>query len=324
MLQLSVATNYYDRTAALFDGRVRIEGCETHHVLLEAPEMFHRTLGFEEFDVTEMSLGGHVVTTARGDAAYVGIPAFPLRMFRHSGVYIRTDRGIDRPEDLRGRTIGVPEYQQTANVWVRGILHDEYGVDVRSIKWRSGGLEEAGRKERTPLVLPAEIDWTTIPQDQTLSDLLECGDLDAIISPRAPSCFSRKNRAPHVGRLFPDYPTDELAYFQRTKIFPIMHIVGIRKALVERHPWLAVSVFKAFLKARKMIDLRHGSILPWGGDEYDRMCKLLGPDYWSYHLGPNRQVIETFARYAHTQGLADRIVAPEELFVPSTLDLSRN
>ncbi len=324
MLPLSIATNYYDRTAALYDGRVRIEGCKAHHLLIEAPEMFHRSLGYEEFDVTELSLGGHVVTTARGDAPYVGIPAFPLRMFRHSSVYIRADRGIARPEDLAGRTIGVPEYQQTANVWIRGVLQDEYGVDVRSIKWRSGGLEEAGRKERTPLTLPADIDWTTVPEDQTLSTMLERGEIDAIISPRAPSCFSRKSPSPHVARLFADYPVKELEYFQRTGIFPIMHIVGIRRTLVERHPWVAVSVYKAFLRAKAMIDMRHGTMLPWGADEYDRMRKLLGPDYWSYGLKANRRVIETFARYAQTQGLADRIVAPEELFVPSTLDLSRN
>ena len=303
---------------------MKVEGCETHHVLLEAPEMFHRSLGYEEFDVTEMSLGGHVVTTARGDAAYVGIPAFPLRMFRHSSVYIRTDRGIVRPQDLGGCTIGVPEYQQTANVWVRGILQDEYGVDVRSIKWRSGGLEEAGRKERTPLTLPPDIDWTTIPEDQTLSAMLERGEIDAIISPRAPSCFSRKAPSPHVGRMFPDYPNAELNYFKRSGIFPIMHIVGVRRTLVEKHPWVAVSLYKAFLKAKQLIDMRHGTILPWGAAEYERMRTLLGPDYWSYGLKDNHHILEAFARYAKTQGLADRIVAPEELFVPSTLDLSRN
>jgi 4,5-dihydroxyphthalate decarboxylase len=323
MLQLSVATNYYDRTAALFDGRVKIEGCETHHVLLEAPEIFHRLFRFEEFDVAEMSLSSHMLTTARGDSKYVAIPVFPLRMFRHSGVYIRTDRGIKRPEDLRGKLVGLPEYQQTANVWVRGILDDEYGVDIASVRWRTGGLEEPGREERADIVLPKEIDWQVIPKTQTLSEMLEAGEIDAIVSPRAPSCFSRRDRCPQVEQLFPNYPEVELAYFKKTKVFPIMHLIGIRRSLVERNPWLPVSVFKAFLKAKAQIDLRHSTILPWGAAEYRRMQSLLGDDYWSYHLEPNRHVVSAFARYARKQGLISRDVTPDELFYPSTLNLSK-
>ena len=186
MLRVSLATNYYDRTAPLYDGRVKIEGCETHHVLLEAPEIFHRLFGFEEFDIAEMSLCTHTLTTARGDSRYIAIPVFPLRMFRHSGVYARSDR-IARPEDLRGKLVGLPEFQQTANVWVRGILQDEYGVDVTAVRWRTGGLEEPGREERTEIRLPPSIDWQLVPSDRSLSDMLEKGELDAIVSPRPPS-----------------------------------------------------------------------------------------------------------------------------------------
>jgi 4,5-dihydroxyphthalate decarboxylase len=322
MLRVSLATNYYDRTAALYDGRIRIEGCDTHHVLLEAPEIFHRLFGFEEFDIAEMSLCTHTLTTARGDSKYIAVPAFPLRMFRHSGVYVRSDR-IRKPEDLRGKLVGLPEFQQTANVWVRGILADEHGVDISSVHWRTGGLEEPGREERTEIRLPSHIDWQVLPADRTLSDMLEKGELDAIISPRAPSCFSRKNPCPEVRQLFPDYPAVELDYFKRTGIFPIMHVIGIRRALVTENPWLPVSVFKAFLEAKAMIDLRHSTILPWGNAEYRKMKQLLGEDYWSYHLPPNRHVIETFVRYAHSQGLIDRIVAPEELFAASALNMSK-
>lgn len=324
MLNVSMATNYYDRTAPLFDGRVRIEGCNTHHVLLEAPEIFHRLFMFEEFDIAEMSLCTHTLTTARGDSPYIAIPVFPLRMFRHSGVYIRTDRGIDRPQDLRGKTVGVPEFQQTANVWVRGILDEEYGVDVASVRWRSGGLEEPGREERTNIHLAPEVDWQVIPRDRTLSDMLEKGEIDAIISPRAPTCFSRRNRCPQVAQLWPDYPSVELEYYKRTRIFPIMHVIGIRRSLVAQNPWLPVSVFKAFLKAKAMIDFRHSTLLPWGAAEYRRMEQLLGEDYWSYHLEPNRHVLDAFARYAVKQGLATRLVEPEELFAPSTLNLSKS
>jgi 4,5-dihydroxyphthalate decarboxylase len=323
MLELSLATKYYDRTAALFDGRVKIEGCSTSHLILEPSEMFHRAFGYEEFDVTELSLAGHVVRTGRGDSAYVGVPVFPLRMFRHSGVYVRTDGGVERPEDLRGRTIGVPEYQQTANVWVRGVLQDEYGLDFKTIKWRSGGLEEPGRKERTPIYLPPGIDWTMIAAGETLNGLFKKGEIDAIISPTPPSCLREKDVADRYRLLFEDYPAVELDYFQRTRIFPIMHVVGVRKSLAEKHPWLPVSVFKAFKKAKDLIDLRNASILPWAEAERRRMNALLGENYWSYEVEPNRHVLKTFARYAKEQGLADRELDPDELFAPSTLDLSR-
>jgi 4,5-dihydroxyphthalate decarboxylase len=324
MLNVSLATNYYDRTAPLYDGRVKIEGCNVHHVLLEAPEIFHRLFKFEEFDIAEMSLSTHMMTTARGDSAYIGIPVFPLRMFRHSGVYIRKDRGINRPEDLRGKLVGVPEFQQTANVWVRGVLDEEYGVDTASVRWRSGGLEEPGREERAEIHLPGNVEWQVIPRDRTLNDMLEKGELDAIISPRPPTSFSRKDRHPQVAQLWPDYPAVELEYFKRTKIFPIMHVVGIRRSLVNENPWLPVSVMKAFLKAKELIDFRHSTLLPWAAAEYRRMQALLGEDYWSYHLDPNRHVIEAFGRYAIKQGLVERKVEPEELFAPSTLNLSKS
>ena len=162
-LQVSLAVGDYDRTRAIFDGRARIEGCEVAAVPLEPEEAFHRAFKFQDFDISEISLRSYTMTTARGDSHYVAIPAFVSRLFRHSGIYIRTDRGITRPQDLKGKTIGLPEYQITANVWIRGILQDEYGVKPSDIKWRRGGLEEAGRDERTPIKLPADIDLDDIP-----------------------------------------------------------------------------------------------------------------------------------------------------------------
>lgn len=164
MLELSLAVGDYDRTRAIFDGRAPVEGCEVTAVALEPEEAFHRAFKFQEFDVTEISLSSHIAATARGQAHYVGIPAFVSRLFRHSGIYVRTDRGIAHPQDLRGRVIGVPEYQMTANVWIRGILEDAYRVKPSEIHWRRGGLEEPGREERTPLALPPEIDLKPIPQ----------------------------------------------------------------------------------------------------------------------------------------------------------------
>ena len=326
-LAVSLAVNDYDRTRALFDGRVRIEGCDVTAVLLEPEESFHRAFKHQEFDITEMSLSSHTVVTARHEASYVGIPAFVSRVFRHSGIYIRTDRGIAAPQDLKGKTIGVPEYQITANVWIRGILEDEYGVRPSDIRWRGGGIEEPGRGERAPISLPPEIDFAPVPRGRALSEMLEKGDLDGMITARAPSCFLRG--APKVARLFPDYVPAEEAYFRKTKIFPIMHLIGLRRSLADRHPWLAVSVFKAFLQAKRLVMEQHRDVgalttlLPWGPAEYDRVRALLGEDYWAYGIEPNRHVLETFARYSYDQGLSVQPVAVDELFAPSTVELSK-
>jgi 4,5-dihydroxyphthalate decarboxylase len=268
-----------------------------------------------------------MMTTARGTAHYFAIPAFVSRLFRHSGIYIRTDRGIAKPQDLKGKTIGLPEYQITANVWIRGILQDEYGVKPSDIKWRQGGVEDAGRDERTPIKLPPDIDFRAIPEHRTLSDMLAAGEIDGLIGARAPSCFLRG--APNVARLFPDYPATEEAYFRKTNIFPIMHAIGIRRSLVEKHPWLAVSVYKAFVRAKELCMHELGQVghlftsLPWSVAEFDRLRKIMGEDYWSYGVEPNRHVLETITRYSFEQGLSVRELPVEEMFVPSTYDLSK-
>jgi 4,5-dihydroxyphthalate decarboxylase len=326
-LPLSLAVCDYDRTRAIFDGRAPIEGCQVMAVALEPEEAFHRAFKFQEFDVTEISMSSYLMTVARGQAHYVAVPAFVSRLFRHSGIYIRTDRGIAAPQDLKGKTIGVPEYQITANVWMRGILKDEYGVLPRDIAWRSGGLEEAGREERATIRLPPEIDVQHIPADRTLSDMLAAGELDGLFSARAPSCFLRGD--PNVGRLFPDYPRVEEDYFRRTKIFPMMHAIGVRRRLVEQHPWLAVSVYKAFLKAKALCMHELGQIghlavsLPWSVHEYERLRQVMGEDYWSYGAHENRHVLETLARYSFEQGLSVRKLEVDEMFAPSTYDLSK-
>ena len=326
-LKLSMSVGNYDRTQALFDGRVQVEGCEITAVPLEPEEAFHRAFRYGEFDITEISMSSHMMTTARGDNEYVAVPAFLSRVFRQSGIYVRTDRGIDRPQDLKGKRIGVPEYQITANVWIRGILEEEFGVKPSDIHWRRGGIEEAGRGERAPISLPGSVDLQQIPDDKTLSGMLEAGELDGYIGARAPSCFLRG--APHVGRLFKNYIEDEKDYFRRTRIFPIMHMVGIRKTLVEQHPWLAVSVYKAFLKAKALAvhelnEICHLAVtLPWMVHHHNEAKALMGEDYWPYGLDANRHVIEKFAQYHHGQGLSVRHVAAEELFVRSSLDLSK-
>jgi 4,5-dihydroxyphthalate decarboxylase len=323
-LPLVVATGNYDRVRAIIDGRVAIEGCDVNYITLEPEETFFRAFGAREFDVTELSLSSYMVATSRGTCPYKAIPVFPSRMFRHSAIYIRTDRGIARPEDLKGKRIGVPEYQLTAQLWARGILADEYGVKASDMSWLYGGEEEPGRTEKLKLELPPEISLAPIPEGATLSAMLRDGAIDGIISPRAPSCFSQK--APNVGRLFPNFRQAELDYFSRTGIFPIMHVLGIRNDLVEAQPWLPSSVFKAFVQARNATyeDLDFLAALrvtlPTLTAELEEIHRVMGHDFWPYGFAENRKALAAAVRYSYEQGLSKRQLAIEELFVPATLD----
>ena len=326
-LRLTMGCTNYDRTRAVFDGRAPIEGVDLLPLALAPEEVFHRAFKFREFDITELSLSSHTLMTARGDAEYIGLPVILSRVFRHSGIYIRTDRGIKSPADLKGRRVGVPEYQMTANVWIRGILSDDYGVRAEDVQWLRGGLEEPGRGERAPLTLPDSIKVEQVADDKTLSQMLADGEIDALITARAPTSFRRG--APHVDRLFPKYREVEEAYYRRTKIFPPMHIMGVRRSLAEQYPWLPVSIYKSFLKAREIAleELEEIAyyfvMLPWALDDYKKAREVMPDDYWAYGLEPNRHTLETFCRFHHEQGISRRLVAPEELFAESTLELSK-
>jgi 4,5-dihydroxyphthalate decarboxylase len=323
MLELSLACQITDRTRALVDGRVVIGGCRINFIHGPAEELFQRAFRHEEFDISELSLGTHLLTTARGQSRYIGVPAFVSRSFRHSAIYVRADRGIDSAEALRGRKIGVPDFQQTAGVWVRGFLDDEHGVRTRDVKWVTGGLEQAGREVRMPLNLPSDIDIAPIDPGATLSKLLDAGDIDAIIAPKPPSCFGRND---NVQRLFPDFRQAEEAYFQRTRLFPPMHTIGIRRSLVEKHPWLPVNVFAAFVAARDiaMNELTITDTLrvthPWINSEINKVKALMGDDYWRYGVEANRHDLGALQRYAKTDGLIKDDVPMEQLFAASTFD----
>ncbi len=311
---------------AVLDGRVGIEGCDVTAIALDPEEAFHRAFKGAEFDVTELSMSSHMMTTSRGVAAYVGVPAFVSRVFRHSSIYIRTDRGIRGPADLRGKRVGVPEYQMTAAMWVRGILADEYGVQPEEIHWRTGGQEQPGRTERSPLSLPASMDVQRIPTDRTLVSLFEAGELDALMTARVPSSYALKK--PNVDRLFPDFRTAEVDYYRKTGLFPIMHLIGVRKSLVERHPWLPVSVFKAFEKARRMTmaEIDQASALrvtiPWIVADVADARALMGDDYWPYGIAANRKALDAMIRYSVGQHLAARPIQLEEIFAPTTFELA--
>ncbi len=324
---ITIACGNYDRTRAIMDGRVRVEGCAVTYLPLYPEEIFFRAFRYQEFDVSELSFSSYLRTVADGSAAYMGIPAFVSRTFRHSGIYVRADAGINTPADLRGKRVGVPEYQITAVVWMRGLMQHEYGVTPADIHWRSGGQEEPGRHERTPLKPIPGLDLTEIGETQTLVGMLRDGELDALFTARAPSSFLAGE--PHIHRLFANTREAELAYFRKTRLFPIMHLVGIRKTLLAQYPWLATSVYKAFCEAKAlaMTDLRDVNALmvtlPFLESETLATMAAMGPDYWSYGVAENIAEIKALTGYAHEQGLIGRKPAVEELFAPSVFELSR-
>ena len=324
---ITIACGNYDRTQAIKDGRVKVEGCATTYLPLYPEEIFHRAFRFQEFDVSELSFSSYLRTVDAGNSAYVGIPAFVSRLFRHSGMYVRADAGIRAPADLKGKRVGVPEYQITAVVWIRGMLQHEYGVKPADIHWRSGGQEEAGRQERTPLSAIPGLDLQAIADGKTLVGMLRDGELDALFTARPPSSFLKGE--PHIARLFPDTRAAGLAYYKKTGLFPIMHLVGVKKALAAKYPWLPVSLYKAFCEAKAlaMTDLFDVNALmvtlPFLEDEAKATAAVMGRDFWRYGVGENRKEIDALIQYAHEQGLIARKPALEELFVPSVFDISK-
>jgi 4,5-dihydroxyphthalate decarboxylase len=323
-LSLTLACWSYDRTRALLDGRIRPDGIDLTCLDLPVEETFFRMLRHREFDVAEMSLSSYVMSLFADDPPFIAIPIFPSRFFRHSCIYVHAAAGIARPADLVGRTIGTPEYQMTAPVWIRGILADDYGVPVNSVTYATGGLEEAGRSEKLALDLPAGIRVERIGADRTLSAMLAAGEIDALHTARAPSSFL--DGSGRVRRLFEDFPLVEREYFRRTHIFPIMHTVVIRRDVYARHRWVAQSLSKAFAAAQRAAyeDLAHTAalktMLPWLTAHVEDARREMGDDFWPYGLARNQDALATFLRYSHEQGLSKRRLVPEELFAPETLE----
>jgi 4,5-dihydroxyphthalate decarboxylase len=327
-LTITLGCNAYDRNKPVMDGRVPIEGCEVAAVKLPGEQLHVRALQRQEFDVTELSVSSYLMQVANGENEYLAIPIFTSRAFRHRCFYIRNDRGIERPKDLEGKKVGLPEYQVTIALWTRGILQDEYGVDFKKLKYRNGGVNQAGRQERLPLDLPDFMDVEPVPKDKSLSDLLAEGELDAVIGPNVPKCF-RENH-PKVQRLFPDHVAEEKAFYKKTGFLPMMHLIAVRKTFVEKYPWLAPNVYNAFVKAKHMVMDEYDGIaaysanmlsLPFFADDLAATKELFGEDYWPYGVENNRTEIETLARYSEEQFLAKRRVTVEKLFAPGTHDL---
>jgi 4,5-dihydroxyphthalate decarboxylase len=322
-LQLSLACWDYDRTRALADGSVRAEGIDLVYNDLFVEETFFRMLRNREFDIAEMSLSSYCVSLMRDDPAFIAIPVFPSRFFRHSCIFVSAKSGIREPKDLAGKRIGVPEYQMTAPVWIRGILQDEYGVDPAGCEYWTGGEEEPGRDEKLKLELPAKFKVKPIGPEQTLSKMIAAGELDAMHTARTPSSFH--TQPDNVKRLFGNFVEIEKSYYRKTRIFPIMHTVVIRRDLYEKNRWIAQSLAKAFAQAQRKTyenlntSMALTTMLPWQSAHVEEARALLGEDWWPYGVEPNRHVLETFVRYHHEQGLSKRRLKVEELFAPETL-----
>jgi 4,5-dihydroxyphthalate decarboxylase len=321
-LNLSVAIGDYDRNRPLIDGAVQMDGVDPVFMTLSPEEIFFRAFKTADFDICELSLSSSTVKTAEGNFPYVGIPAFLSRCFRHTCIYVRTDR-IKKPQDLKGKRMGLPEYQLTAMVWARALLEDEFGVKPSDITWVRGGIANPGRPEKIKLNLPKDVKLEAAPEGKTISGMLASGEIDAFMAPRAPALPAN---TPNVGWLFPDPEAAAKDYYQRTRIFPIMHIVGVRKTLAEKHPWLPAAVFKAFEQSKAIAVERLRDVsavkvtLPFIEERVLEAQALMGEDYWSYGVPANRHVLETFFRHHHSQGLSPKLVTPEDLFHPATLE----
>jgi 4,5-dihydroxyphthalate decarboxylase len=314
----------YDRTRALLEETVRPDGIDLTYLNMPVEETFFRMLRHHEFDLSEMSLSSYVLSLNDKNPPFIAIPIFPSRFFRHSCIYVTERSGIKKPKDLIGKRIGTPEYQMTAPVWIRGILAEEYGVPVDSVTYITGGEESPGRPEKLPLHLPASIKVQPIGPTQTLSQMLISGEIDALHTARMPSSY--KDGSGKVRRLFENYAEVEREYYEKTKIFPIMHTVVIRREVYEKNRWVAQSLYKAFVAAQKVTyeDLHQTAalktMLPWLTDHVEQAERVLGKDFWPYGFQNNLHVLKTFLNYSQQQGLATRLYKPEELFAPETFE----
>jgi 4,5-dihydroxyphthalate decarboxylase len=325
-IQLSLAIGAYDHVRDLLDGTVAVDGVELNVLRLPVEEIFYRFLMHGEFDVSEASLAKIAAFAARDDRRFVPLPIFPSRVFRHSSIYVRSDGGIARPQDLEGKRVGVPEWAQTAAVYTRGLLANEYGVDLASIHWHQAGVNQPGRIEKVELDLPPGIRLEVVA-DRSLSQMLLAGDLDAVLSARPPAPILAGD--PRVRRLFDDYRPVELDFARKTGIFPIMHVVAMRREVYERDRWLAMNLLKAFTEAKERSLGRAADMaasffpLPWIAEELRIARQLFGEDPWPYGIAPNRATLELFLRYAFEQGVCRRLLSLDELFPPEVQESFR-
>ena len=319
-LPLTFGCGPYDRMEALRNGVIRPEGIDLRYVAVEPPPVLvDRMVKDGEFDVSEMFLALYMSLRARGEFPFVAIPVFPSRVFRHGFMFINTGSGIRTPEDLAGKRVGVPEFRQTAAVWIKGILQHEYGVDLKSIHWFEGGDNRARPQDMLDVQPDADpdIDLQFIGEYKTLSDMLADGEIDALLGARRPNTFGV---SPYVQRLFPDYRQVEQEYYRKTGLFPIMHTVVLKEELHREHPWVAGSLYRAMQESKDWVMTRMRNtgtlrfMLPWMFEDLEEMDRVFEGDPWVYGLEPNRNILNVLMGYLVEQGLMERAVPLEELF----------
>jgi 4,5-dihydroxyphthalate decarboxylase len=317
-LSLTLAISDYDHVADLVNGRVAPQGVDLTCLSLQIEETHFRAMAFREFDLSELSLGKYASLISQGDGSLAAIPVFPLRMARHSSIYVRRDGPVQEPADLAGRRIGIPEWAQTASVYSRGFLVHQYGLDLAAIEWLQAGVNQPGRAEKVKLKLPAGVKVTPMPE-KSLSDMLVSGEIDAALTAHPPNCFLQNH--PNIRRLFENFVEVEKRYIQETGIFPIMHVIAVKKELLDRHPWIAMNLFTAFEEAKnrsleRALFVGSRYPIPWTYEYAREAQELIGKDFWPYGIEANRTTLNAFLQYANEQGVCHRLLRPEELFAP--------
>jgi 4,5-dihydroxyphthalate decarboxylase len=322
-LDITLACDVTDRTRSLAMGEVEPNGIDLNFLPTQVEETFWRMLKHQEFDASEMSMSSYMMARDQGHPELIAIPVFPSRFFRHSCIFVNADAGIDEPQDLKGKKVGVPEYQITASMMIRGMLQHEYGVHPSDMRWFQGGEHDGGREEKLTVDIPEDVEMNHLPASSTLSGSLASGEIDALVTARTPESFHESD---DVKRLFPDYKEVEKQYYRDTKIFPIMHCVVLREDVYEENPWAAQELFKAFAESKRRCLERIGdttelvSALPWLHSEVEETRDLMGEDYWPYGVEDNRHVLEAMTQYSHEQGLTSEKLEVDELFAPNTYD----
>jgi 4,5-dihydroxyphthalate decarboxylase len=318
-LRLNFAASDYDHFRDLVDGTVSVEGVDLNCLRLSIEETFARFVSFQEWEVSEMSFGKFVSFISQDNGKAIGLPVFPSRVFRQSSIYVREDSPLKGPEDLAGKKIGIPEWAQTAAIYTRGWLVDQIGIPLTDIEWFQSGVNQAGREEKVKLKLPKGFKLTPVT-DKSLTEMLLNGDIDAAATAHAPQPF--EDGDPSIKRLIPNYRDVEEAFFKETNIFPIMHLIAIRRDIYEANPWVAMNLYKAFIKAKDNSVRRSLEItatrypFAWCYDSAEKTKEIFGEDSFPYGLEPNRPTLEAFLKYAYDQGICHRKVTPEELFPP--------
>jgi 4,5-dihydroxyphthalate decarboxylase len=324
-LNLTLAISEYDHVRDLATGRVVPEGISLNCLSLPIEEIFYRFIRYREWDVTELSFAKYLALRAGGDDSISALPVFPSRVARHSSVYVRRG-GITEPSQLAGARIGLPEWAQTAAIYSRALLTHEWGIPLRDVEWFQAGVNDPGRAEKVQINLPEGVRLTPVP-DRSLDEMLLAGDLDAVLSARPPRSFTAGN--PEMVRLFPGFEAVERDYVQRTGIFPIMHVIALRSAVITEHPWAATNLLTAFEEAQqrsldRLADVTASRIpLPWGPSRLSEATAMLGGDPWPYGVEANRTTLEAFIGYAAEQGVIAGKLEPEALFPPQVLSRYR-